>query len=178
MEWMFLIFKSTSNSTSWDVFSSELDNWSTRLQLNSSGQKNNLYSSYPIANPTSSVFYTNYLSAVNVNNYDYIAYCFASKPNYSKVGAYTGDGTTSHSITTGFEPAFIIIKRTDDISNWRMFDNVRGTQKELYANSSAAEPSDVSYINFDSNGFTLTSNGGWINNLDGEFIYLAFANTI
>jgi len=173
-----IIFKSTSNSTSWDVFSSELDNWSTRLQLNSSGQKNNLYSQYPIANPTSSVFYTNYLSAVNVNNYDYIAYCFASKPNYSKVGAYTGDGTTSHSITTGFEPAFIIIKRTDDISNWRIFDNVRGTQKELYANSSAAEPSDVSYINFDSNGFTLTSNGGWINNSGGEFIYLAFANTI
>ncbi len=34
-----IIFKSTSNSTSWDVFSSELDNWSTRLQLNSSGQK-------------------------------------------------------------------------------------------------------------------------------------------
>lgn len=113
---------------------------------------------------------------VNGVNNNYVAYSFVSKAGVSKVGTYTGDGTTSHSITTGFEPAFIIIKRTDSSSNWRIYDNVRGTQKELYANSTAQEPSDVSNINFDSNGFTLTSDGGWINNSGGEFIYYAIAD--
>ena len=35
-----------------------------------------------------------------------IAYCFASKTGVSKVGTYTGNGTTNNEITTGFEPAF------------------------------------------------------------------------
>lgn len=178
-----IIFKSTSNSTDWNVFSSELDNWSTRLELNDSVTKNNLYSQYPIADPTSSVFYTNYLSAVNVNNYNYIAYCFASKPNYSKVGTYLGNGNaTGPIVTLGFEPAFVMIKGADQSGDWTILDNKRDTSNpnsaRLDANSNMAEYSAVGLMDFNSDGFQIvTSNAG--QNANGKtFIYLAFANTI
>ena len=161
---------------SWAVGSSLLGNgWDGQIYLNSTyfyHSPNYFWNGAA----TSSVIKLKNDWFVNGANNNYVAYSFVSKAGVSKVGTYTGDGTTSHSITTGFEPAFIIIKRTDSTSNWRIYDNVRGTQKELYANSNSAEPSDVSNINFDSNGFTLTSNGGWINNSGGEFIYYAIAD--
>ena len=179
-----IIFKSTSNSTSWDVFSSELDNWSTRLQLNSTGQKNNLYAQYPIANPTSSVFYTNYLSAVNVNNYNYIAYCFASKPNYSKIGTYIGNGNAAGpTITLGFEPAWLMIKEVTNSGNWRIMDNTRQTTNPksdgLWANLANAESTSSSnVVDFNSDNFQVVGTGSDVNTINSTYIYLAFANTI
>ena len=178
-----IIFKSTSNATDWNVFSSELDNWSTRLELNDSVTKNNLYSQYPIADPTSNVFYTNYLSAVNVNNYNYIAYCFASKPNYSKVGTYLGNGSaTGPIVTLGFEPAFVMIKGVDQAGDWTMLDNKRDTSNpnsaRLDANSSMAEYSAVGLMDFNSDGFQIVTTQAGQNANGKTFIYLAFANTI
>jgi hypothetical protein len=178
-----IIFKSTSNSTDWNVFSSELDNWSTRLELNDTVTKNDLYSQYPIANPTSNVFYTNYLSAVNVNNYNYIAYCFTSKPNYSKVGSYLGNGnTTGPVVTLGFEPAWVMIKGVDEVSGWTMLDNKRDTSNpnsaRLDADDSMAEYNGVNLMDFNSDGFQLKTSSAGQNALNKTFIYLAFANTI
>lgn len=171
-----IIFKSTSNSSSWDVFSSELDNWSTRLQLNSSGQKTDLYSLYPIANPTSSVFYTNYLSSVNVNNYDHIAYCFASKRGVSKVGTYEGNNSsTGVKVYTGFEPAFILFKPVDTSTGWSIYDNQRGIDKQLRPDSNAYEGSGWSaHLEFHRDGFKVKGNSSALNPAS-TMIYLAFA---
>lgn len=178
-----IIFKSTSNSTDWNVFSSELDNWSTRLELNDTVTKNDLYSQYPIADPTSNVFYTNYLSAVNVNNYNYIAYCFASKPNYSKTGTYLGNGNaTGPIVTLGFEPAFVMIKGVDQSGDWTILDNKRDTSNpnsaRLDANSTMAEYSAVGLMDFNSDGFQIVTTQASQNASGKTFIYLAFANTI
>ena len=178
-----IIFKSTSNSTDWNVFSSELDNWSTRLELNDTVTKNDLYSQYPIANPTSNVFYTNYLSAVNVNNYNYIAYCFTSKPNYSKVGSYLGNGNANGpTVTLGFEPAWVMIKGSDEVSGWTMLDNKRDTSNpnsaRLDADDNMAEYNAVDLMDFNSDGFQLKTSSAGQNALNKTFIYLAFANTI
>jgi hypothetical protein len=45
-----------------------------------------------------------------------IAYCFHSVDGFSKFGTYTGTGAAGNLIETGFEPAFIMIKRTDACS--------------------------------------------------------------
>jgi hypothetical protein len=160
-----------SSSYNWYVYHKDLGN-DKYLNLNTTGAANtDNFWNYTF--PTSSVFTHRFSSTA----FDMIYYCFHSVDGYSKIGSYVGDGGTNNFISTGFEPAFVMIKRTDSTSNWRIFDNKRGTQKELYANSTAAEPSSVSYINFNDLGFTLTSNGGWINNLNGEFIYMALATS-
>ena len=49
------------------------------------------------------------------------AYCFAEKKGYSKFGSYTGNGNADGPfVYTGFKPAFIICKRTNDAGNWQL----------------------------------------------------------
>ena len=167
-----IIFKSTSNTSAWNIFSSELDNWSTRLQFDTSA-KNNLYSSYPIADPTSSVFYTNYLSAQNVSGYNHIAYCFHSVSGYSKIGSYSGSGVSGKEITLDFNPSFVLIKRINATAGWTIVDDKRGT-KELYPHVSNQEDTSTTNIVLETNKFTLNSTGSWYNASGGTYLYMAF----
>jgi hypothetical protein len=164
-----ILAKQTDNSADWIVFS-KTEGGNRYLVLNSTATSaDDTY--WGDANPTSTLMNFNWTNAAQ----DYVFYSFASKRGVSKVGSYTGDGGTSNKVYTGFEPAFVMVKRTDSTSNWRIFDNVRGTEKELYANSDAEEPSDVAYIDFNRDGFTLTNSGGWINSVNSKFIYYAVA---
>lgn len=171
-----IIFKRTDSTSDWNVFSNQLDNWTTRLLLNDAVAKNNLYSSYPIANPTSSVFYTNYLSAVNVNGATHIAYCFTSKRGVSKVGSYVGTGAAGNKVYTGFEPAFVMVKRTDAAQSWGIYDNKRvGTSEtpQLLANVANAEAEEGLY--FERDGFRLDGSETIFNGSGGTYIYYAVA---
>jgi hypothetical protein len=65
---------------------------------------------------------------VNANTGTYIAYCFAEVEGYSKIGSYTGNGSTDGPfVHCGFRPAWIMVKRTDGSGNWL----VCMTMKEL-----------------------------------------------
>jgi len=75
--------------------------------------------------PTSSRFTVGSHSDINANNGDYIAMLFASVDGISKVGYYTGTGSTQ-TITTGFQPRFAIIKRVNATQHWYVFDTTRG----------------------------------------------------
>lgn len=108
---------------------------------------------------------------------NYIAYCFASKPGFSKVGSYTGTGVSGHSVVTGFKPAFVMIKRSSGTGEWYMFDNKRLTgsySDQLAANSNAAEVTGT-YVKFLANGFQLNTAASNLNENGSTFIYLAFA---
>ena len=112
-------------------------------------------------------------------NHNFIAYCFAEVAGFSKFGSYTGTGASGKSVTTDFEPAFILVKRTDAVSSWRLLDNKRfsGSNKSsLIPNSSAAE--QVGYIDVDFNptNFTINSTNIDFNASGGTYIYMAFAN--
>ena len=73
---------------------------------------NNAAYSYNQTVPTSTIFNVGNTYSGNVNSNNYIAYCFTSKPGFSKVGSYTGNGSTSGPmVQTGFEPAFVMIKK-------------------------------------------------------------------
>jgi len=56
-----------------------------------------------------------------------VAYLFASCPGVSKVGSYTGTGTTKQ-IDCGFTGGarFVLIKRTDSTGDWYVWDSARG----------------------------------------------------
>ena len=108
--------------------------------------------------PNSSVFT---LGNYNGGNDDdvMIAYCFAEKKGFSKFGSYTGNGSLDGTfIYTGFKPAWVVIKRTDAINSWVMFDNKRdGTYglsgnpraRHLYANTNDPEDSADNYNKVD-----------------------------
>jgi hypothetical protein len=112
------------------------------------------------------------------NNLDYIAYCFASISGFSKFGTYTGDGTTTKTITTGFQPNFVLIKVTDATDNWVILDSARGGSKNLKPNSSAAEATESgTNVEFLSTGFKLIGSGaglGQVNGNGNDYIYMAF----
>ena len=120
--------------------------------------------------PTSSVF----SAGTTINGSEnYIAYCFHSVDGYQKVGSYTGTGASGQTITTGFEPRFVIIKATNNASDWYMIDAVRPNNKFLAANSSSSEFTSSDTHTFTSTGFTLS--GASYNNSGYDWIYLAIA---
>ena len=89
----------------------------------------------------------------------------------------------------GFTPRFVMIKRTNGVGNWQMYDSSRGatsgTQQRyaLYADNSDQEnTSGYQGIGFDSNGFSAivgadgnTTSGGGLNENGGQYLYLAIA---
>ena len=107
-----------------------------------------------------------------------IMYAFASKRGVSKVGSFTGTGTSGNKIYTGFEPAFILTKRTSSAgANWAIIDNKRSTDSDkndyLAADTNSAEATSSSGITFNRDGFTF--NGASFNTNGATHIYLAFA---
>jgi len=69
--------------------------------------------------PTSTVFTVGSNHKSGANGENYIAYCFHSVAGYSKFGSYTGNGSGSgQTITTGFQPDWIILKCTSVASKW------------------------------------------------------------
>jgi len=129
--------------------------------------------------PSSSVVTLGETGGVNENNDAYIMYAFAEKQGYSKFGSYKGNGNAAGSfIYTGFQPAMVIIKRTDDADNWVIYDNKRdgfnGDTHALFPNNSDAQTTDVD-IDLLSNGFKIVRASGRVNASGGSFIYMAFA---
>jgi len=165
-----IIFKNRSSTSGWQINSAELTNWSTRLQFDTAAA-NNLYSSYPIADPTSTVFYTNYTSAQNVNTDNHIAYCFHSVDGYQKVGSYTGNRPTDVSVNVGFAPRFVMIKCDAAGEDWIIIDSVRGDEV-AYPNKNLVEA--YTGVSLTSAGFEV-HNTGLANTSGATHIYLAIA---
>jgi hypothetical protein len=111
----------------------------------------------------------------------FVAYLFATCAGVSKVGSYTGNGTTQ-TINCGFTGGarFVLIKRTDSTGDWYVWDSARGivsgNDPYLLLNSTAAEVTTTDYIDPYSAGFEISSTApAAINASGGTFIYLAIA---
>ena len=130
--------------------------------------------------PTSSVFTLGTGSSVNSSSYNYIAYLFATVAGVSKVGSYSGTGT-SLNIDCGFSSGarYVLIKRTDSTGSWWVFDTERGlvagADAAINLDTTSAEFSTVDYIDPYSAGFNLTGIGGDINASGGSYIFYAIA---
>jgi len=81
---------------------------------------------------------------------------------------YTGNGGTQSITGLEFQPDWVWLKKRNGTTNHLLFDIVRGTNKSLNSNTNGAE--DTSSTNkltsFNSDGFTLGSNGSGNNNSD------------
>ena len=162
--------------SNWGVWASPIS--SKSLFLNA----NNIEEQYMTMAVTSTTFTDSGLDQNwNLSTYPYIAYLFASCPGVSKVGKYTGTGTTQ-SIDCGFTSGarFLIIKRTDVIGDWYIWDSARGIiagdDPYILLNSANAEVTNTDYIDPYSLGFQISSTApAEINANSGTYIFLAIA---
>ena len=110
--------------------------------------------------PTESVFTVGSDGDVNASAHTYIAYLFATLAGVSKVGSYTGNGS-SQTIDCGFTTGarFILIKRTDSTGDWYVWDTARGivaaNDPHLSLNTTAAEVTTDDSVDPVSNGFIV-----------------------
>jgi hypothetical protein len=184
-----IIIKRLNFGTDWIVYHKDLksNGYDGYLSINNNyGEQNAGALQWNSTNPTNTVFSVGTSISgfqpvqTNNNGSPYIAYCFHSVPDYQKVGFYNGSSSTV-TITTGFQPRFLIIKRSNGGNDWILYDTVRsgGTSMDDYLipNSNSAEYANSSLVvNATSTGFTIAS-GLWagMNEAGGKYIYLAIA---
>ena len=184
---MIIVKKRDTSGTDWITFGSVLGGTvgSEFIKLNFVNAKTTGLNTswFNQTAPTSSVFTVGTQSDLNGSSATYIAYCFVEKKGYSKIGSFTGNGDNDGPfVYTGFRPAWIISKRTDNSSGgeWNILDNKRDTfnvaDAKLEANNSDAEESDEMY-DILSNGFKITKGDGNINASGGTYIFMAFAES-
>ena len=144
--------------------------------------------------PTSTQFTVG--SGRNISSRNYIAYLFAHNDDDGgfgepgdqdiiKCGGYTG-GSGNTEINLGFEPQFLMIKRTDSAEDWLVLDTMRGLvvsgddvsssgQKDIMWNSSAAEATpSYAGVSPQPNGFKVRSGLDALYSTNGgTYIYMA-----
>lgn len=168
-----IIKKCRSTTSDWAVYSAALGSgYNLRLQLVNAAAVSGVWGA-----PTSTTFTTNN----DANTQTFVAYLFATVAGVSKVGSYTGSGTTKQ-IDCGFTGGarFVLIKRTDSTGDWYVWDSARGivaaNDPYLLLNSTAAEVTSTDYIDTYSAGFEISSTApAAINANGGTYISLAIA---
>ncbi len=178
-----VINKVRGASSQWYVNATAVSDTSNKvLMLNDTGALDSGTLYFNDTDPTSTLITLGSYSLLNSTGSNLI-YCWHSVEGYSKIGKYTGNGSTDGTfVYTGFRPAFVMIKRYDSSSgaNWILLDSKRDTfniaEDSIYANHSIAEE-DVGRLDFVSNGFKLRQNGTTVNTSSGTYIYLAIAES-
>ena len=81
--------------------------------------------------------------------------------NYFNANLWTGTGASNAITGVGFSPDFVWIKKRSGADNHNLYDTNRGANKRLISNSTNAENTETqALMSFDSNGFTLGTDGG------------------
>jgi hypothetical protein len=133
--------------------------------------------------PSSSVFTIGTSAATNANGGSLIAYLFASKEGYSKVGKYTGNGSADGPfVYCGFKPRWLLVKRSSASgNNWVLVDAARAPYDVrsafLAPNSTQAEDTATTMFDFTANGFKARASHAAINNSGDTYIFAAFAES-
>ncbi len=164
----------------WAVYHTGYDTANTYIRLNLSDVPANLAGVWG-SGPTDTTFgVANGYSIVNESGQTYIAYLFATLPGVSKVGSYTGNGS-SQTIDCGFTSGarFVLIKRTDASGDWWVLDTERGivagNDALIALNTTSAEVTSVDVIDPNSSGFTVDTTNGDFNASGGSYIFYAIA---
>jgi len=179
-----MIHKARGGTTNagWAVYVSSLGAGNT-LTLNNTNGVSSSPNNWNSTAPTSSVFTVGTSSSgeTNYSGTNYVAYLFATLAGVSKVGSYTGNGTTQ-AISCGFTGGarFVLIKRTDAAGDWYVYDTARGmttlTDPYLLLDDTAAETATLGSVTTTTGGFTVNASIlSAINTNAATYIFLAIA---
>jgi hypothetical protein len=162
----FIIVKRTDSTSAWYVsHRSE----SLNMKLNTDEPVGYSPSLFINNSPTSTTFTVG--TVLSTNGGTFVAYLFAHNAggfgltgtdNVISCGSYVADGTDK-TITLGYEPQWVMVKRATDISDWIILDTQRGwstgTENYLKANTSGAEDTGNNDGNPTSTGFFIQGTG-------------------
>jgi len=169
-----IFYKRRDGASSWYMVTKEIDGSQDYLSLNSTTFA---AASESYGNPTTSTI-SNWTWGANA----IIAYVWAEIEGYSKFGKYIGNGSTNGVfVSTGFQPAYILIKNASVADNWHICDVVRSDGNPhndvLRANLNNAESADHAGFDVDSysSGFKIKSTNSELNTNDKNYFYMAFA---
>lgn len=175
----FVIVKARSSAFNWFAFQTNFAD--KYLLLNTSDAIAQNIPAQITCSTTSTSISLGGSTSLTASGTTYVAYLFATLPGISKVGSYTGTGTTQQ-INCGFSSGarFVLIKRTDSTGDWYVWDSARGivsgNDPYLLLNSTAVENTSTDYIDPYSAGFEISSTApAAINASGGSFVYLAIA---
>lgn len=186
-----MIIKSRGTAgTNWAVYS-QLTPTTYRyntLQTNSAGTGGKTYGPGGSPNfeelsaqPTSTVINLASSAESNASGRTFVAYLFATCAGVSKVGSYTGNGS-SQTINCGFTGGarFVLIKATSTTGDWMVSDSARGiiagSDPYLELNNTNAEVTGEDWLDTDSTGFVVNEVSGSNANTNGvSYIFLAIA---
>ena len=172
--------KERANANSWHVYNETLGN-TKHLYLNTTHAAQTSSAMWNDTSPTSSVFTVSGETQVNRDGGTIIAYLFGDKQGVSKVGSYIGNGNADGTfVYTGFKPAFVLIKITDNGSqDWFVLDNKRSPSNlvddSLAPNQTDAEYTSEANLDFTAQGFKLRMTSIRVNGSGNNYIYMAFA---
>ena len=131
--------------------------------------------------PTDTVFYVSDQARTNLSGGSLIAYLFASLAGVSKVGSYTGNGS-SQNIDCGFSAGarLVLIKSTSTTGDWLIADTERGivagSDPYLKLNTTNAEVTSEDWLDPNSSGFIVNEVSGSNANTSGvNYIFYAVA---
>jgi len=135
--------------------------------------------------PTSTVFTVGNTGSTNTSGANYVAYCFAEKTGYSKVGKYIGNNNANGTfVYTGFAVKFVLLKK-DGGDGWWLVDDKQANPypnpnvQMLVSNTNGADNNSVSpFIDIYSNGFKLRSNWSGVNGNGSDYVYLAIGQSL
>ena len=186
-----IIWKNIDATSNWLVYSPLIGNDSQWLYLNlgNSAQSSGSTNEYPTnkVDPTSSVVTVNGSGSsnnINISGQNTIMYCFANVDGYQRIGSYVGNGSANGPfVFTGFEPAWLMIKRIDAAGEWNIFDNKRDTENprditlwaQANSSESTASQSGVYDVDFLTNGFQIKNTYNPFNNSSGTYLFWAIA---
>ena len=172
-----------SGITHLSTYGSDPDSYGSNpaaLTLNSTDTANfSMSGVWNHTHPTSTVFSTGDTGATNGNGEELIAYLFASVTGVSKIGSYTGNGS-SQTIDCGFSSGskFVLIKRVSDTGHWQIWDTTRGlvdgNDNRLILNGTGADLTGYDMIDPDNSGFAVT-NANDTNESGKVYIFYAIA---
>ena len=175
-----IFLKCRTQADKWIVYNSTVGN-TKYLVLNSTDAPTTSSTHWNNTSPTSSVFSTGTSGNVSGTGETFIAYCFAEKTGYSKIGSYTGNGNADGTfVYTGFKPAFVMLKKYNtSADSWVILDNKRDTNNvvsgRLFPDLANSESTSTDMVDFLSNGFKLRTSGSAYNGSGVGYIYMAFA---
>lgn len=194
-----IFIKKLDSSEDWTVFHRDLNtnsggNYTQFLKLNDiasafGGTGSSASTNEDVQNVSSTTFTIGNDNRVNLNNAEYVAYLFAhhnddggfgpdGDKDIIKCGSYTGNGSSDGpTVNLGFEPQWLLTKRTDSSGSWQLHDSMRGVHfadndNGLRPDASNTEAS-ANYFRFTPTGFKLEGTSSTVNTNGGNYIYMA-----
>ena len=172
-----MIVKSRSSAVSWYVYSATTGNsgWIELNAGNTAGTRANLWGA---SGPTSTTFTFDSSWGI-ASGQTVVTYLFATCAGVSKVGSYTGTGSTQ-TILCGFTGGarFVMIKRTDSTGDWWIWDTTRGMvagTDPRFALDLASAETNANWVYTTTGGFQIVTTDASVNASGGTYIFLAIA---